>query len=1085
MNDGYKGTHMKKKLRERGIALVLSLAMMALLAVLSLGLAKSAEQDLLMASIRHDISLTDRMADRVLNTHLISRASEQQRLMAHASGFPEYGKGEGWVRDHLREYGQLPIPYIPFQNNYRRGQQRSVRWPGAYDFYPHGWSIQVGAWGYGPPSDTADSTEAIKPQEVGGLFVYRTGFRATPAEEEIRDTDFGALISWGVLYDYTESFLDPENIDQADERRLDLQGWYGTNSTNGKWTIGPKIGGRYLYYTEDESIKVPINNYRGMNDSSSMVIPLEKLLSNITNSEISITPQEANSVAEAIQDLPLDEQWDSWEHIWNSGVFEGLTGSGEEVEEKARAIKAVLTPFSIPDSESFYNDHNDSNRYCHRYYLGNLSSANVTTLVSNRQPEPFWNDNMTNIRRNGVRSIEWLGQLRSVMPGYSDVQLRHQVAANLIDYSDGDNNATLYPNGADLPQAVGLETAPYISKVEKVLTFRPDPLDPTNTQRGYLESLEYNVTAVDMYGGQAGQDWDVEVELPDFNEFGQGPLKHLIDEQSYYANNQAVYQIKFDATNASQLCGVARDLSAFSNFSWGNLKVTVKKGSVIGDISWVDFDAITNNNTIDTTMLRTAASSNGASKIKHGFYFFDPRANTHMKPENCCLPNQGERYGFGSLLYNAWEIGSKPAFEDSTKVESGQSVPTTGLFRGWQCDFETSTQVTNRLSTAYIRNGAMISLWEMGMIHRGEPWRTLRINMTAPRETDLSDPNKLKDTEFSMYPNPKNENWEYNWSGFYEDGDGRILDQVKTVNLDLIDPIFNPFSNSPFVWQTVMEYFRDMHNGKSTVRYGYNQDNISSRIRVQVNPLKSQGLASLDSYLPTNTKLAGELWAENNPFYYAVAPYQIFGGDALGYIIMSDPASLQSERSQLAKVPFVGAHDPNAPFHEAFRYLGGANGSSNQSRYASPSSRRMRLPQLNQEDGVRGDNNYTNNLPSNLSRLERNLNNMVPRVRRDAALEELCGKLADIMSFRRQFSRMIVSVQNLSPVGSFFSEQLDNWERQGRDDLTENYVKYGLKGRENGKEQWYLIRGEYKQMNIVKYDLVTGELGVIRREIQD
>lgn len=71
------------------------------------------------------------------------------------------------------------------------------------------------------------------------------------------------------------------------------------------------------------------------------------------------------------------------------------------------------------------------------------------------------------------------------------------------------------------------------------------------------------------------------------------------------------------------------------------------------------------------------------------------------------------------------------------------------------------------LSTAYIRQGAMVSPWELGFIHRGEKWQTLNLHQydatkTAPASAITVNGNKY-------WPG----------GGAYASGDANILDQIK------------------------------------------------------------------------------------------------------------------------------------------------------------------------------------------------------------------------------------------------------------------------------------------------------------------
>lgn len=77
---------------------------------------------------------------------------------------------------------------------------------------------------------------------------------------------------------------------------------------------------------------------------------------------------------------------------------------------------------------------------------------------------------------------------------------------------------------------------------------------------------------------------------------------------------------------------------------------------------------------------------------------------------------------------------------------------------------------TNHLSTAYIRNAPMQSLWELGVIHRGAAWQTLNLKAAgAPGGTGSISPSDMK----------QGLSWDNSSGTSYAQGDGGILEQVK------------------------------------------------------------------------------------------------------------------------------------------------------------------------------------------------------------------------------------------------------------------------------------------------------------------
>lgn len=83
---------------------------------------------------------------------------------------------------------------------------------------------------------------------------------------------------------------------------------------------------------------------------------------------------------------------------------------------------------------------------------------------------------------------------------------------------------------------------------------------------------------------------------------------------------------------------------------------------------------------------------------------------------------------------------------------------------------------TKHLSTAYIRNAPMQSLWELGVIHRGAAWQTLNLK-AAGTPKDPSSPAAA--TSISPADMKQNLAWSNAEGTSYSSGDGGILEQVK------------------------------------------------------------------------------------------------------------------------------------------------------------------------------------------------------------------------------------------------------------------------------------------------------------------
>ena len=111
--------------------------------------------------------------------------------------------------------------------------------------------------------------------------------------------------------------------------------------------------------------------------------------------------------------------------------------------------------------------------------------------------------------------------------------------------------------------------------------------------------------------------------------------------------------------------------------------------------------------------------------------------------------------------------GSKNDYADPSKPTNGASGSTLAG------DLETANDPAyrgksdnERISTAYIRNGQMKSMWELGLIHRGAAWETINLQGSSVTPQQMYD--YLTGGTFAGTP--------------YEEGDAAILDTVKLTD---------------------------------------------------------------------------------------------------------------------------------------------------------------------------------------------------------------------------------------------------------------------------------------------------------------
>lgn len=124
---------------------------------------------------------------------------------------------------------------------------------------------------------------------------------------------------------------------------------------------------------------------------------------------------------------------------------------------------------------------------------------------------------------------------------------------------------------------------------------------------------------------------------------------------------------------------------------------------------------------------------------------------------------------------NSCSNPSKP-FSSDDLFNAGEGTPGTDFDKENATDPAAAGPDNPRLSTAYIANAPMRSLWELGAIHRGKAWQTINLKWAGGIATDTF---TYKDNEFVDITKEEN----HKRKGIsYKKGDGGILDQVKLTS---------------------------------------------------------------------------------------------------------------------------------------------------------------------------------------------------------------------------------------------------------------------------------------------------------------
>lgn len=200
-----------------------------------------------------------------------------------------------------------------------------------------------------------------------------------------------------------------------------------------------------------------------------------------------------------------------------------------------------------------------------------------------------------------------------------------------------------------------------------------------------------------------------------------------------------VYLAGMQARDPRQNLNVKQNLSSDADYD-----ADKSDWRTFSDIKWVEYDSsIAGDNHYDDGVLSMKVDF-AAETIADSF-------ENGLVNKDVSNPSNREKDADG-VVVGDHETETDPAW----RTEAGAA--------------EGDPETEHHLSTAYIRNAPMKSLWELGVIHRAKAWQTINLK-SAAKPGDISSPVDRED----MIQEP-------DWDGdgtTYEGGDGGILEQVK------------------------------------------------------------------------------------------------------------------------------------------------------------------------------------------------------------------------------------------------------------------------------------------------------------------
>ncbi|MCF7791088.1 MAG: hypothetical protein K9L78_00195 [Victivallales bacterium] len=491
-------------------------------------------------------------------------------------------------------------------------------------------------------------------------------------------------------------------------------------------------GGNGTPYTEGNDITMidnagnPIRGRPGR-DASEMYL-------NSLNGWFTDEYAEKMSVDNAIPnsgELPANSRW-----IDFPTIFSSLGITDDSIKDSFRNVFNLYSP---KDSEAFWIDisnnlYKETSEMYHRFNLArnNWDNLEVDSIVED-DPVPF----SESYSKNDVTAIPWIKFWK--FPGTDIVSdtMRRQIAANLIDYSDSDTQATTDYPVSDPPTYAGLEKVPYINELK--LVFKGWIEDNGPNTRSYLKVSSVDLELLNMYSN-SHSNFDAEITL-------SGSYRmHPPSGGSLIEFNDKTISLNFSCGPETYITENSQNiLITTSEFSGGgpdsriedflinelNIKLTEKnEQSVLYDYARLI-------SSTPTASLELSSEGDTGTACMN-FQTADPRQNLSEADWRTnavfCLE---EDFLADSDTLDTNNISYNPTIGDDTELDTDP----------WN------------ISTSYIRNAPMKSPWELGLIHRGAAWQTMNLQ----KYNDVNDPGFQRTSGGNSYTN----------------GDANILDQIK------------------------------------------------------------------------------------------------------------------------------------------------------------------------------------------------------------------------------------------------------------------------------------------------------------------
>lgn len=483
--------------------------------------------------------------------------------------------------------------------------------------------------------------------------------------------------------------------------------------------------------------------------------------------------------------------WFGWHHIANTPAFNAENWTNVT----ANPYLATLFPYSY-DIEAFrHTDDVDYHRFDlwqRQYFIDNGAEFwddivwDETALrdLYNGTIEPFW------LTVPGGLINPDPSEAAPALGGFTDSDITLQVLANLVDFLDEDNAATFLPPGNFWnATVVGNEEQPYINEVAFIASYVMDDPDgiPASGDESGAFTLDVLLEVANIF--DTDKDFTGTVRL-DFTLNGVNVQEDLPVTGTATANDYTVVTAQWTRNYPA-----VPPPTPVVNLIIRDCRVALLDNWSADNGELADFAHVLDNDisaTIDGT----------------GFALEIHYANTQVEDPRCnTLPALWEVNNFvegddsNITMTIAVNPGPPPTITATGEInEIGGDLadPSNPPTSAAGYDAETVTDPVDGLSTAYIANRSDITFWELGAIHRGQPWQT--INLAAYSEN----------TPYRIYV----------------DGDAILLDQLKLGGFTEVRGRFNANSAARPAWGSVFHQVRvgweyeDTHDSSALLTAG-------------------------------------------------------------------------------------------------------------------------------------------------------------------------------------------------------------------------------------------------------------------------